>query len=145
MHIATDNIEYHVSYAALRRGGTIVALAAAPFEDQSARWGVKLATPQVASDPAALTEIVGLVAAGELKPCALGAVAQRRISQVVPIEKYPPARCLPEPDQQFCNRALAAAAFAHKRATNSFSAMLNEASFTASTVRAPPNSPSPMA
>jgi len=57
------------SYAALRRGGTIVALAAAPFEDQSARWGVKLATPQVASDPAALTEIVGLVAAGELKPC----------------------------------------------------------------------------
>jgi NADPH:quinone reductase-like Zn-dependent oxidoreductase len=45
------------------------ALAAAPFEDQSARWGVKLATPQVVSDPASLTEIVGLVAAGELEPC----------------------------------------------------------------------------
>jgi hypothetical protein len=49
------------SYAALKRGGTIVALAAAPFEDQSARWGVKLATPQVVSDPASLTEIVGLL------------------------------------------------------------------------------------
>ena len=56
------------SYSALKRGGTIVALAAAPFEDQSARWGVKLASPQVVSDPAALTEIVGLVAAGELEP-----------------------------------------------------------------------------
>jgi len=57
------------SYPTLKRGGIIVALAAAPFEDESARWGVKLATPQVLSDPAALAEIVGLVAAGALKPC----------------------------------------------------------------------------
>jgi NADPH:quinone reductase-like Zn-dependent oxidoreductase len=57
------------SYAVLKRGGIIVALAAAPFEDQSARWGVKLATPQVSSDPAALAEVVELVAAGALKPC----------------------------------------------------------------------------
>jgi NADPH:quinone reductase-like Zn-dependent oxidoreductase len=57
------------SYPVLKRGGIIVALAAAPFEDQTARWGVKLATPQVLSDPAALEEIVELVAAGALKPC----------------------------------------------------------------------------
>jgi NADPH:quinone reductase-like Zn-dependent oxidoreductase len=57
------------SYQVLKRGGTIVALAAAPFEDQSARYGVKLVTPQVLSDPAVLTEIVGLVAAGKIKPC----------------------------------------------------------------------------
>jgi NADPH:quinone reductase-like Zn-dependent oxidoreductase len=57
------------SYPVLKRGGIIVALAAAPFEDESARWGVKLATPQVSSDPAALAEIVELVAAGALKAC----------------------------------------------------------------------------
>src|SRR5262249_908724 len=57
------------SYPVLKRGGVIVALAAAPFEDQSAHFGVKVATPQVLSDPAALAEIVGLVAAGQLKPC----------------------------------------------------------------------------
>jgi NADPH:quinone reductase-like Zn-dependent oxidoreductase len=34
------------SYAVIKPGGVIVALAAAPFEDQSARWGVNLATPQ---------------------------------------------------------------------------------------------------
>jgi NADPH:quinone reductase-like Zn-dependent oxidoreductase len=57
------------SYPILKRGGMIVALAAAPFEDQSARWSVKVATPQVLSDPAALAEIVALVASGALKPC----------------------------------------------------------------------------
>jgi NADPH:quinone reductase-like Zn-dependent oxidoreductase len=57
------------SYPVLKRGGIIVALAAAPFEDQSARFGVKLATPQVLSDSAVLAEIVGLVVAGELKSC----------------------------------------------------------------------------
>jgi NADPH:quinone reductase-like Zn-dependent oxidoreductase len=57
------------SYPTLKRDGIIVALAAAPFEDESARWGVKLATPQVLSDSAALAEIVELVAAGALKPC----------------------------------------------------------------------------
>jgi hypothetical protein len=43
------------------------ALATAPFEDQSARFGVKLGTPQVLSDPTALAEMVGLAAAGKLK------------------------------------------------------------------------------
>jgi NADPH:quinone reductase-like Zn-dependent oxidoreductase len=67
------------SYAVLKRGGMIVALAAAPFEDQSGRYGVRLATPQVLSDPAALTEIVGLVAAGKLKPC---------VEQVLPLSDF---------------------------------------------------------
>jgi NADPH:quinone reductase-like Zn-dependent oxidoreductase len=57
------------SYPALKRGGMLVALAAAPFENQSARYGVKVETPQVLSDPAALAEIVALAAAGKLKPC----------------------------------------------------------------------------
>ena len=55
------------SYQTLRRGGTMVALAAAPFEDQSARYGVKLMVPQVLGDPAMIAEIVALAAAGKLK------------------------------------------------------------------------------
>lgn len=56
------------SYRTLKSGGMIVALAAAPFADQSARYGVKLAVPQVLSDPAVLAEVVALAAAGRLKP-----------------------------------------------------------------------------
>ncbi len=55
------------SYRTLKRGGMMVALAAAPIEDQSARYGVKLVVPQVLSDPAALAEIVELVAVKKLK------------------------------------------------------------------------------
>jgi NADPH:quinone reductase-like Zn-dependent oxidoreductase len=75
------------SYAVLKRGGMIVALAAAPFEDQSGRYGVRLATPQVLSDPAALTEIVGLVAAGKLKPC---------VEQVLPLSDFAKAQQMSE-------------------------------------------------
>jgi NADPH:quinone reductase-like Zn-dependent oxidoreductase len=55
------------SYQTLRRGGILVALAAAPIEDQSARYGVELMTPQVLGDSAVLAEIVALAAAGKLK------------------------------------------------------------------------------
>ena len=75
------------SYPALKRGGTIVALAAAPFKDQSARWGVKLATPQVLPDPTALAEIVKLVAAGALKPC---------VEYVLPISDFAKAHQMSE-------------------------------------------------
>jgi NADPH:quinone reductase-like Zn-dependent oxidoreductase len=75
------------SYPILKRGGIIVALAAAPFEDQSARWGVKLMTPQVLSDPAALAEIVRLVAAGELKPC---------VEHILPISDFAKAQQMSE-------------------------------------------------
>jgi NADPH:quinone reductase-like Zn-dependent oxidoreductase len=57
------------SYRTLKRGGMMVSLVAAPFEDQSVRYGVKLAVPQVLSDPPALAEVVALVAAGKLKAC----------------------------------------------------------------------------
>jgi NADPH:quinone reductase-like Zn-dependent oxidoreductase len=57
------------SYQVLKRGGMVVSLAAAPFADQSARYGVEVATPQILSDPAALADVVELVAAGKLKPC----------------------------------------------------------------------------
>jgi NADPH:quinone reductase-like Zn-dependent oxidoreductase len=57
------------SYQTLKRGGMMVALAAAPFENQGTRYGVKVEKPQVPSDPAALAEIIELVAAGKLKPC----------------------------------------------------------------------------
>jgi NADPH:quinone reductase-like Zn-dependent oxidoreductase len=55
------------SYQTLKHGGTIVALAAAPIQDQSARYGVTLVTPQVLGDPAILAEIVALAADGKLK------------------------------------------------------------------------------
>ena len=57
------------SYRVLKRGGTIVCLVATPFQDLGTQYGVKVMVPQVLSDPAALTQIVALVAAGKLKPC----------------------------------------------------------------------------
>jgi len=57
------------SYRVLKRGGTIVCLVAAPFEDLGAQYSVKVMVPQVLSDPAALTQIIALVAAGKLRPC----------------------------------------------------------------------------
>ena len=47
----------------------MACLAAAPFEDQSARYGVTVAVPQVLSDPTTVAEIVALAAAGKLRPC----------------------------------------------------------------------------
>ena len=75
------------SYQTLKRGGMIVALAAAPIEDQSARYGVKLAVPQVLSDPAALAEIVALVAAGKLKAS---------VEQVLPLSDFAKAHQMSE-------------------------------------------------
>ena len=75
------------SYPVLKRGGMLVALAAAPFEDQSASFGVKLAIPQVLSDPAVLAEIVRLVAAGKLKPC---------VEHVLPISDFAKAHQMSE-------------------------------------------------
>ena len=57
------------SYHVLKRGGMMVCLAAAPFENQGARYGVKVERPQVLSDPAALATVVELAAAGALESC----------------------------------------------------------------------------
>jgi NADPH:quinone reductase-like Zn-dependent oxidoreductase len=79
------------SYGAQARRHHRCALRPRHFEDQSARWGVKLVTPQVASDPATLTEIVGLVAAGELKPC-VECASDRRFRQGVQMSETGHAR-----------------------------------------------------
>jgi NADPH:quinone reductase-like Zn-dependent oxidoreductase len=47
----------------------MVCLAAAPFENQGARYGVKVERPQVLSDSAALATVVELAAAGVLESC----------------------------------------------------------------------------
>jgi NADPH:quinone reductase-like Zn-dependent oxidoreductase len=75
------------SYQVLKRGGMIVSLVAAPFEDLGAQYGVKVMVPQVLSDPAALTQIVALVADGKLKPC---------VDHVLPLSDFAKAQCLSE-------------------------------------------------
>jgi NADPH:quinone reductase-like Zn-dependent oxidoreductase len=67
------------SYSVLKPGGMMICLAAEPYQDQSAHYGVKVVAPQVLSDPAALTAIVELVAAGELNPC---------VEQVLPLSDF---------------------------------------------------------
>ena len=71
------------SYPVLKRGGLMVCLAAAPFEDQSARYGVTVKVPQVLSDVAALKEIVALAAARTIRPC---------VEQVLPLTDFAEAQ-----------------------------------------------------
>jgi NADPH:quinone reductase-like Zn-dependent oxidoreductase len=75
------------SYGVLKRGGAIVCLLAAPFEDLAAKYGVKLTVPQVLSDPRALTQIVALAADGEIKPC---------VAHVLPLSDFARAQLLSE-------------------------------------------------
>jgi NADPH:quinone reductase-like Zn-dependent oxidoreductase len=71
------------SYRVVKRGGIIVCLLAAPFEELAAQYGVKVMVPQVLSDPAALKEIITLFAAGELKPC---------VEQILPFSDFAKAQ-----------------------------------------------------
>jgi NADPH:quinone reductase-like Zn-dependent oxidoreductase len=71
------------SYRVLKRGGTIVCLLAAPFEDLGAQYGVKVMVPQVLSDPAALARVITLVAGGELRPC---------VEHIFPLSDYAKAQ-----------------------------------------------------
>jgi NADPH:quinone reductase-like Zn-dependent oxidoreductase len=75
------------SYQVLKRGGMMVCLAAAPFEHQGALYGVRVETPQVLSDPAALAEVAKLAAAGTLKPC---------IEHVLPLTDFAKAQEISE-------------------------------------------------
>jgi NADPH:quinone reductase-like Zn-dependent oxidoreductase len=75
------------SYRVVKRGGTIVCLVAAPFEDLGAEYGVKVMVPQVLSDPIALTQIFALVADGKLKPC---------VEHVLPLSDFAKAQQLSE-------------------------------------------------
>ncbi|MBS0246257.1 MAG: NADP-dependent oxidoreductase [Proteobacteria bacterium] len=56
------------SYAVLRKGGTMVCLVAAPFENQAETYGVTVKIAQVLPDPEALARLVGLAAADNVKP-----------------------------------------------------------------------------
>ncbi|MEJ2433444.1 MAG: zinc-binding dehydrogenase, partial [Pseudolabrys sp.] len=56
------------SYKVLRRGGIMACLAAAPYEDRGAEYGVAVKRAQVMPDPDVLAELVALAAAGRIKP-----------------------------------------------------------------------------
>ena len=56
------------SYQVLKRGGMIACLAAAPYEDQSAAYGVEVKMARVMPDQVALAAIVDLAGSGKLKP-----------------------------------------------------------------------------
>jgi NADPH:quinone reductase-like Zn-dependent oxidoreductase len=56
------------SYGVLRKGGTMVCLVAAPFENQAATYGVSVKIAQVLPDPEALATLVELAAANMVKP-----------------------------------------------------------------------------
>ncbi|MDP1907561.1 MAG: NADP-dependent oxidoreductase [Hyphomicrobium sp.] len=55
------------SYTVLRKGGMLVCLSAAPYQDRGADYGVIVKMAQVMPDPAALAALVGLAAAGRIK------------------------------------------------------------------------------
>jgi NADPH:quinone reductase-like Zn-dependent oxidoreductase len=67
------------SYKILKRGGMIVCLAAAPYEDQGARYGVKVEMARVMPDYATLAAVVEPVAAGKIVP---------RIEHVLPLSDF---------------------------------------------------------
>ena len=56
------------SYGVLRKGGTMVCLVAAPFEDQAETYGVTIKIAHVLPDPEALARLVELAAANIVKP-----------------------------------------------------------------------------
>lgn len=55
------------SYKVLKRGGMMACLTAAPFENESAAYGVEVKIASVLPDQAALTSVVELAASGKLK------------------------------------------------------------------------------
>ncbi len=56
------------SYRVLRKGGIMVCLVAAPFENEAEAYGVTVKIAQVLPDPEALAQLVELAAAGIVKP-----------------------------------------------------------------------------
>jgi NADPH:quinone reductase-like Zn-dependent oxidoreductase len=73
------------SYKVLKRGGAMVCLAAAPYEDQGAVHGVAVRMARVMPDPAALSMVVTLAAAGRLKAS---------IERVLPLAEFAKAQVL---------------------------------------------------
>lgn len=71
------------SYAVLRKGGMLVCLTAAPFQDRSAEFGVNVRVAKVLPDPVALRELVGLIRAGQLMPI---------VEHIVPLSEFAAAQ-----------------------------------------------------
>jgi NADPH:quinone reductase-like Zn-dependent oxidoreductase len=71
------------SYEVLKRGGVMACLAAAPYEDRGAAYGVEVRMARVMPDPAALSAVVELAAAGRLKAS---------IDQVLPLVEFAKAQ-----------------------------------------------------
>jgi NADPH:quinone reductase-like Zn-dependent oxidoreductase len=71
------------SYQVLTPGGMMVCLAAAPYEDQSAQFGVKTTMPHVPEDRTALASVVELAAAGKIRPS---------VEQVLPLSDFAKAQ-----------------------------------------------------
>jgi NADPH:quinone reductase-like Zn-dependent oxidoreductase len=67
------------SYQVLKRGGMMVCLAAAPYEDQGARYGVKVELARVMPDGTSLAAVVDLAAAGKITP---------RVEHVMPFSDF---------------------------------------------------------
>ena len=59
---------HHRSYPVLRKGGTMVWLIAAPFEDRSAAFGVRTVQAEIHDDRRVLEAVVALAADGAVKP-----------------------------------------------------------------------------
>ncbi len=71
------------SYQVLRPGGMMVCLAAAPYQNQSAQFGVKIIVPRVPEDRATLASVVELAAAGKIRPS---------VEQVLPLSDFAKAQ-----------------------------------------------------
>jgi len=73
------------SYKVLKRGGMMVCLAGAPYEDQGAQYGVKVEMARVMPDQATLAAVVELVASGKIIP---------RIEHVLPFSDFAKAQSM---------------------------------------------------
>ena len=56
------------SYRVLKKGGVLAYLAAAPIEDEGAKYGVEVKMARVQPDRAVLSELVALAVAGKVRP-----------------------------------------------------------------------------
>lgn len=75
------------SYGVLRKGGTMVCLVAAPFENQAEAYGVTVKIAQVLPDSEALARLVELAAANIVKPL---------VAKVLPFDEFAEAHRLSE-------------------------------------------------
>jgi NADPH:quinone reductase-like Zn-dependent oxidoreductase len=73
------------SYKVLKHGGVMACLAAAPYQDQGAAYGVEVRMARVMPDPAALAALVDFAAAGRLKAS---------IDRVLPLADFDEAQAL---------------------------------------------------